>query len=75
LISGFLFLTVAWGLYVLLRPVNKDVALLFLLLNTVGVAIQGASMLGNPPNKRFNLTRRRFAQSPPRLKRVFRKRD
>ena len=35
----------AWGLYVLLRTVNKDLALLFLLLNAVGVAIQGASML------------------------------
>ena len=35
----------AWGLYVLLRPVNKNLALLFLLLNAVGVAIQGASML------------------------------
>jgi hypothetical protein len=35
----------AWGLYVLLRRVNKDLALLFLLLNAVGVAIQGASML------------------------------
>jgi hypothetical protein len=34
----------AWGLYVLLRPVNKNLALLFLLLNTVGVAIQCASM-------------------------------
>ncbi len=45
LASGFLFLMVAWGLYVLLRPVNKDLALLFLLLNAVGVAIQGASML------------------------------
>ena len=45
LISGFLFLMAAWGLYVLLRPVNKDLALLFLLLNAVGVAIQGASML------------------------------
>ena len=45
LMSGFLFLMVAWGLHVLLRPVNKNVALLFLLLNTVGVAIQGASML------------------------------
>jgi hypothetical protein len=43
--SGFLFLMVAWGLYVLLRPVNRDLALLFLLLNAVGVAIQGASML------------------------------
>jgi hypothetical protein len=46
LISGFLFLMVAWGLYVLMRPVNKNLALLFLLLNAVGVAIQGASMLG-----------------------------
>ncbi|MGZ9276683.1 MAG: DUF4386 domain-containing protein [Candidatus Limnocylindrales bacterium] len=46
LISGFLFLMVAWGLYVLLRPVNRNLALLFLLLNAVGVAIQGASMLG-----------------------------
>jgi hypothetical protein len=44
LISAFLFLMAAWGLYVLLRPVNKDLALLFLLLNTVGVAIQCASM-------------------------------
>ena len=45
LISGFLFVMVAWGLYVLLRPVNRDLALLFLVLNAVGVAIQGASML------------------------------
>ncbi len=45
LISGFLFLMAAWGLYVLLRPVNEDLALLFLLLNAIGVAIQGASML------------------------------
>jgi Domain of unknown function (DUF4386) len=45
LISGFLFLMVAWGLYVLLRPVNRNLALLFLLLNAVGVAIAGASML------------------------------
>jgi hypothetical protein len=44
LLSGFLFLMAAWGLYVLLRPVNKDLALLFLLLNAVGVAIQCASM-------------------------------
>src|SRR3990172_1225010 len=46
LTSGFLFLMVAWGLYVLLRPVNEHLALLFLLLNAVGVAIQTASMLG-----------------------------
>ena len=44
LISAFLFLMVAWSLYVLLRPVNRNLALLFLLLNTVGVAIQCASM-------------------------------
>jgi hypothetical protein len=45
LISAFLFLAAAWGLYFLLRPVNQDLALLFLLLNAVGVAIQCASML------------------------------
>ncbi len=44
-VSAFLFLMAAWGLYVLLRTVNKDLALLFLLLNVVGVAIQCASML------------------------------
>jgi hypothetical protein len=43
--SAFLFLLAAWGLYVLLRPVNQDLALLFLLLNAVGVAIQCASLL------------------------------
>ena len=45
LLTGPLFLLTAWGLYVLLRRVNEDLALLFLLLNAVGVAIQGASML------------------------------
>ena len=45
LISGLLFLMVAWGLYVLLRPVNRNLALLFLLLNAVGVATQGASLM------------------------------
>ena len=44
LISAFLFLMAAWGLYVLLRPVDRHLALLFLLLNAVGVAIQCASM-------------------------------
>jgi hypothetical protein len=44
-LSAFLFLLTAWSLYVLLRPVNPNLALLFLLLNTVGVAIQCASML------------------------------
>jgi hypothetical protein len=45
LLSAFLFLLAAWGLYVLLRPVNRHLALLFLLLNAVGVAVQCASML------------------------------
>lgn len=44
-VSAFLFLIAAWGLYVLLRTVNQDVALLFLLLNAVGVAVQCASLL------------------------------
>ena len=43
--SAFLFLMTAWCLYVLLRQVHKNLALLFLLINTVGVAIQCASML------------------------------
>jgi hypothetical protein len=46
LLSAFLFLMAAWGLWVLLRPVNEHLALLFLLLNAVGVAIQCASMFG-----------------------------
>jgi hypothetical protein len=45
LVSNFLFLLVAWGLYVLLRPVNRNLALLFLLLNAVGVATYGASLI------------------------------
>jgi hypothetical protein len=44
-VSTFFFLMAAWGLYVLLRRVNRDLALLFLLLNAVGVAVQCASML------------------------------
>jgi hypothetical protein len=44
-VSALLFLVTAWGLYVLLQTVNRKLALLFLLLNTVGVAIQCASML------------------------------
>ncbi len=43
--SAFLFLMAAWGLFVLLRTVNHDLALLFLLLNAAGVAIQCASLL------------------------------
>ena len=44
-VSAFLFLMAAWGLYVLLRSVNHDLALLFLLLNAIGVGIQCASQL------------------------------
>lgn len=45
LVSALLFALVAWGLHALLRPVNKDLALLFLLLNAIGVAIHSLSML------------------------------
>ncbi len=44
-VSTFFFLLAAWGLFVLLRTVNGDLALLFLLLNAIGVAVQCASML------------------------------
>ncbi|TFD18900.1 DUF4386 domain-containing protein [Cryobacterium sp. TMT2-23] len=44
-LSAVFFLAAAWGLYVLLRPVNRHLALLFLLLNAVGVGIQCASMI------------------------------
>lgn len=46
LFSAVLFLLAAWALYMLLKSVNKNLALLFLLLNLVGVAIQCFSMLG-----------------------------
>ena len=39
LVGALLFLLTAWALYVLLKPVNEYLALLFLLLNLVGVAI------------------------------------
>ena len=45
LASGLLFVTTAWALYVLLRPVDTAAALLLLVLNAVGVAIQCASYL------------------------------
>jgi hypothetical protein len=45
LISGLLFFLTAWVLYVLLKSVNKNLALLFLLLNLAGVAIQCANLL------------------------------
>ncbi len=42
--AALFFLLAAWALYVLLKSVNKDIALLFLLLNLSGVAIQCASL-------------------------------
>jgi Domain of unknown function (DUF4386) len=40
LLAAVLFLLTAWALYALLRSVNKNFALLFLVLNLGGVAIQ-----------------------------------
>jgi len=45
LLAAALFFLAAWALYVLLKPVNKTLALLFLLLNLGGVAIQCSSDL------------------------------
>jgi len=45
LFAAVFFLLSAWALYVLLKPVNKDLALLFLLLNLGGVAIKCISVL------------------------------
>jgi hypothetical protein len=39
-IATLFFLLAAWALYVLLKPVGKDLALLFLLLNVVGAAVE-----------------------------------
>ena len=43
--SALLFVLTAWALYVLLRPVNEPLALLLLILNAIGVAVQCASYL------------------------------
>ena len=48
LFAAVLFLLTAWALYKLLKPVNENMALLFLLLNLGGVAIQAASDLFLP---------------------------
>jgi Domain of unknown function (DUF4386) len=45
LASALFFVLAAWALYVLLKPVNKNLALLFLLLNLGGVAIECISVL------------------------------
>lgn len=44
-LSAVFFLLAAWALYVLLKPTNEKIALLFLLLNLAGVAIQSINML------------------------------
>ncbi len=40
LVSALFFLLAAWLLYVLLKPVNRNLSLLFLLLNLGGVAVE-----------------------------------
>jgi hypothetical protein len=45
LVSALFFVLAAWALYVLLRPSNKNLALLFLLLNLAGVVIESINML------------------------------
>lgn len=45
LLSALFFLLSAWALYVLLRPVNRDLALLFVFLNVTGVAVQSINLL------------------------------
>jgi hypothetical protein len=42
LVAGILFFLAAWALYMLLKPVNKNLALLFMLLNLGGVAVRFA---------------------------------
>jgi hypothetical protein len=45
LLSAIFFLLAAWALYKLLKPVNGSLALLFLLLNLGGVAVQCINLL------------------------------
>jgi hypothetical protein len=40
IVSAVFFVLAAWALYVLLKPVNKNLALLFLLLNLGGVTVE-----------------------------------
>lgn len=51
LFAALLFLLTAWALYTLLKPVHQNLALLFLLLNLGGVAIQSASDLFLPASQ------------------------
>lgn len=46
LLAAVFFILSAWALYVLLKPVNKNIALLFVLLNLGGVAIWFMNQLG-----------------------------
>lgn len=45
LVSAVFFVLAAWALYALLKPVNKNLALLFLLLNLGGVAVECINVL------------------------------
>lgn len=45
LVSAVFFLLAAWALYKLLKPVNQDFALLFLLLNLGGIAVYSINLL------------------------------
>jgi hypothetical protein len=40
IVADLLFLSTAWALYVLLKPVGKNLALLFVLFNLTGVAVE-----------------------------------
>ena len=51
LFAAVLFFLAAWALYRLLKPVNENLALLFLLLNLGGVALQAASDLFLPASQ------------------------
>jgi hypothetical protein len=46
MLTAVFFLLSAWALYALLRPVNKDLALLFVLLNLGGVSVWCMAQLG-----------------------------
>lgn len=45
LLGAVLFVLAAWALYVLLKPVNKNIALLFLLLNMGGVTVYSINLV------------------------------
>jgi hypothetical protein len=45
LLSALFFLSAAWALYSLLKPVNNNLALLCLLLNLCGVGVESINML------------------------------